>query len=232
MNAHEESERRQFNEFFGDSVGGTHHLAILEEAPARLVPVDGVPNGLRYTYQGKVYCACTKGWYGEVPEIMEYLRGHILEEKSRVPAPQGTSPAADRNPKDSAPTESVLMALVDMVDQFAYEGDGTQIHTGGLSALEYAFHVLGLSDPCERLDVSAALDRMGPVARKDSAASSDSAALEAADKMAAALKRMTGIHEVECGGSRSDLEMNCHCDGAAVGPLLDAYLATRKEHHP
>lgn len=41
-------------------------------------------------------------------------------------------------------------ALEDMVHQFAYEGskNGTAtLHTGGLSALEHAFGVLGWDDP-------------------------------------------------------------------------------------
>jgi hypothetical protein len=41
-------------------------------------------------------------------------------------------------------------ALIDMVDQFAYPLDNPpRITTGGLSALEHAFDVLGYSDPLE-----------------------------------------------------------------------------------
>jgi hypothetical protein len=42
--------------------------------------------------------------------------------------------------------EDLADALDDMVRQFAYTGGGTRT-TGGLSALEHAFDVLGLDDP-------------------------------------------------------------------------------------
>ena len=62
------------------------------------------------------------------------------------------------HPYGTNPTPSELEArcarlgesLKDMVNQFAYENSKQQIHTGGLSALEGAFHTLGLADPCER----------------------------------------------------------------------------------
>lgn len=38
-------------------------------------------------------------------------------------------------------------ALEDMVWQFAYSNDNGEYHTGGLSALEHAFDVLGWDDP-------------------------------------------------------------------------------------
>jgi hypothetical protein len=38
-------------------------------------------------------------------------------------------------------------ALVDMCHQFAYDGDGPVLHTGGLSALEDAFELVGWTDP-------------------------------------------------------------------------------------
>ena len=47
--------------------------------------------------------------------------------------------------------EELEEALRDMVNQFAYTGNATRgravIHTGGLSALEGAFAVLGMKDP-------------------------------------------------------------------------------------
>ncbi len=46
-------------------------------------------------------------------------------------------------------------ALIDMVEQFAFEGqkDGLPaLWTGGLSALEHAFGVLGWDDPYPALD--------------------------------------------------------------------------------
>lgn len=51
-------------------------------------------------------------------------------------------------------------ALVDMVEQFAYRFDGrsaqkpNSLGTAGLSALEHAFSVLGMSDPEYRPDQS------------------------------------------------------------------------------
>jgi len=47
-------------------------------------------------------------------------------------------------------------ALIDMVWQFAYTSS-KGYHTGGLSALEGAFHALGLSDPITILDFEAAI---------------------------------------------------------------------------
>lgn len=43
-------------------------------------------------------------------------------------------------------------ALKDMVNQYAYNSDskGDKVHTAGLSALEHAFRVLGLPEPCPR----------------------------------------------------------------------------------
>jgi len=43
--------------------------------------------------------------------------------------------------------ERLREALVDMVNQFAYPTRGPKISTGGLSALEDAFEVLGWEDP-------------------------------------------------------------------------------------
>lgn len=45
-------------------------------------------------------------------------------------------------------------ALEDMVYQFAYPNDDGGITTGGLSALERAFDVLGWSDPHETPDLT------------------------------------------------------------------------------
>lgn len=45
-------------------------------------------------------------------------------------------------------------ALLDMTYQFAYEGTkgGKDVyHTGGLSALEHAFDILGWADPCPKV---------------------------------------------------------------------------------
>jgi hypothetical protein len=62
-------------------------------------------------------------------------------------------------------TKKLTSALVDMVNQFAYDDNEsyyclsideyglTKIHTGGLSALEDAFEVLELDDPCLRKDL-------------------------------------------------------------------------------
>ncbi len=45
-------------------------------------------------------------------------------------------------------TSELRDALEGMVYQFAYESDNPpRIHTGGLSALEYAFDILGWPDP-------------------------------------------------------------------------------------
>jgi hypothetical protein len=60
--------------------------------------------------------------------------------------------------------EKIREALLDMVNQFAYSSPSKEkstgdpfkdaakdsLSTGGLSALEYAFDVLGLDDPCTR----------------------------------------------------------------------------------
>ena len=55
-------------------------------------------------------------------------------------------------------------ALEDMVYQFAYQWDGSgnrppSLGTGGLSALEYAFRVLGWPDPCPQPDSSCDIKR-------------------------------------------------------------------------
>ena len=57
-------------------------------------------------------------------------------------------------------TEQLKEALFDMVNQFAYHGtkDGVKvIHTGGMSALEDAFDVLGLPDPCKEEEFESAI---------------------------------------------------------------------------
>jgi hypothetical protein len=43
--------------------------------------------------------------------------------------------------------ERLRHALLGMVEQFAYYGQGGYLHTGGLSALEEAFAVLGWPNP-------------------------------------------------------------------------------------
>ena len=46
--------------------------------------------------------------------------------------------------------EALRGALESMVNQFAYDNDRGEYHTGGLSALEEAFDVLGWDDPHPR----------------------------------------------------------------------------------
>lgn len=50
-------------------------------------------------------------------------------------------------------------ALEGMARQFAYHNDSGQIHTGGLSALEEAFEVLGWPDPMD--DTASTCDEPG-----------------------------------------------------------------------
>lgn len=55
--------------------------------------------------------------------------------------------------------EELLDGLTDMVNQFAYcddsgNGNATDtLHTGGLSALENAFSILGLEENCTRQEL-------------------------------------------------------------------------------
>lgn len=56
--------------------------------------------------------------------------------------------------------EEIEAALDSMTRHFAYSTDSGQWHTGGLSALEYAFEALGWDDPCDIPEELLCADRL------------------------------------------------------------------------